>query len=200
RKATIITPAEAKRILMAMPERSRRTGTWVRPLFIVLWETGLRPVTVLRLLAPLHYSKGQKHLFITREIDKEGFERNVPLSPAARKALDRVCPKAGRLFDNRKGALKVYLRIALEKAGLSDRKISVYDFKHTRISIGANTPGVALAGVAHLVGHKYVSTTALYVQSGETAAAAALRAMASPRFGGRSGGRSSRKRRAKGGT
>lgn len=179
RKATIITPAEAKRILMAMPERSRKTGCFVRPLFVMLWETGLRPTTVLKLETPLHFNKGARRLFITREIDKEGFERHVPLSTAARKALDRVCPsKPGKLFDAPKGSLKTYLARAVEAAGLTDRGICVYDFKHTRISIGANTPGVALAGIAHLVGHKHVSTTALYVQTGEDAAAAALDAMA----------------------
>jgi hypothetical protein len=71
RRATIITAAEAKRILAAMPERSRRTQAWVRPMFVVLWETGLRPITVLKLEAPLHYAKGSRRLFISREIDKE---------------------------------------------------------------------------------------------------------------------------------
>ncbi len=192
RKATIIAPADAKRILMAMPERSRRTNAFVRPLFTVLWETGLRPITILRLEAPLHYAKGAERLFITREIDKEGFERHVPLSPATRKALDRVCPESGKLFTAPKGSLRVYLRLALEAAGLADSGICVYDFKHTRISIGANS-GAPLAGIAHLVGHTKVSTTALYVQSGEDAALAALGIMArAPRsraFGGRSGGR-----------
>jgi site-specific recombinase XerD len=53
--------------------------------------------------------------------------------------------------------------------------VSVYDFKHSRISIDANS-GAPLAGVAHLVGHKHISTTALYVQTGEAAARAALAA------------------------
>jgi integrase len=181
RKATIITAAEAKRILMAMPERSRKTGCFIRPLFTVLWETGLRPTTVLKLESPLHFIKGGRRLFVTREIDKEGFERHVPLSPAAGKALDRVCPKKpGKLFDAPKGSLKVYLRLAVAAAGLTDRNISPYDFKHTRISIGANS-GAPLAGIAHLVGHKHVSTTALYVQTGEDAAMHALHVMARPR-------------------
>jgi integrase len=60
---------------------------------------------------------------------------------------------------------------------MSDRKISVYDFKHSRISLGANS-GAPLAGIAHLVGHKHVSTTALYVTTGEAAAAEALGIMA----------------------
>jgi integrase len=173
RKATIITDAEAKQICAAMPERSRRTRQWVRSIFVVLWETGLRPTTVLRLEAPLHYSKGSRRLFISREIDKEQYERHVPLSREARKALDKVCPKAGRLFSAQEGSLRGMLEAAVKACGLEHRKISVYDFKHSRISIDANS-GAPLAGVAHLVGHKYISTTALYVQTGEVAAQAAI--------------------------
>jgi integrase len=173
RKATIITAAEAKRILAAMPERSRRTKAWVRPMFVVLWETGLRPSTVLKLEAPLHYAKGSRRLFISREIDKEQYERHVPLSREARRALDKVCPKAGRLFDAQEGSLRASLEAAIRGCNLEHRRISVYDFKHSRISIDANS-GAPLAGVAHLVGHRHISTTALYVQTGEAAAQAAI--------------------------
>jgi integrase len=199
RKATILTEAEAARILLAMPERSRNTREPVRPLFAVLWETGLRPITVLRLETPLHYKKGAARLFVTREIDKESFERHVPLSREARKALDRVCPdEPGRLFKGTLSALRHWLEAAVRKAGLTHRNISVYDFKHSRISIGANS-GAPLAGIAHLVGHKHVSTTALYVTTGEDAARDALAIMSrSPRpirsAGGHSGGHKAKAR------
>jgi integrase len=189
---------------MAMPEKSDRTGDWVRPLFTVLWETGLRGATVLRLEAPLHYRKGARSLFVTREIDKEGFERHVPLSPEARRALDRACPPdGGKLFTSGASSFRKYLTPAVKAAGLTDRNISTYDLKHSRISIGANS-GAPLAGIAHLVGHKHVSTTAIYVQTGEAAAVRALEVMASvphqaarvPRnraAGGRNGGRKAKK-------
>jgi site-specific recombinase XerD len=175
-KATIIRPAEAKKILGAMPLRSRRTGAWVRPLFTVLWETGLRPATVLRLEAGFHFTKGAKRLFISREIDKEQFERHVPLTDGAREALDRVFPRSGtgKLFDAAEDSLRFSLEAAVRQAGLTDRKIGVYDFKHSRISHDANS-GLPLAGIAHLVGHKHISTTALYVTTGEDAARAVLR-------------------------
>jgi integrase len=175
-KATIIRPAEVKKILAAMPDRSRRTGAWVRPLFTVLWETGLRPSTVLRLQAGLHYKRGSSRLFISREIDKEGFERHVPLSQPARKALDKVFPKSGTgpLFDAAEDSLRFSLEAALKAAGMEDRPIGVYDFKHSRISLDANA-GLPLAGIAHMVGHTDVSTTALYVTTGEDAARAVLR-------------------------
>ena len=196
RKATIIAPSEAAKLLAAMPLRSRNTKAWVRPLFTVLWETGLRPITVLKLEAPLHYTKGAARLFISREIDKEQFERHVPLSKAARAALDVVCPASGRLFAASDHALRTWLAAAVARVGLTGRKIGVYDFKHSRISIDANS-GAPLAGIAHLVGHKHVSTTALYVTSGEDAASAVLASRTAakvrkdgqrPRSNGRHGG------------
>jgi site-specific recombinase XerD len=175
-KATIIRPAEAKRILLAMPLRSRRTGAWVRPLFTVLWETGLRPITVLRLEAGIHYTRGARKLFVSREIDKEQFERHVPLTDAARRALDRAFPKSGegRLFHAAEESLRFSLAAAVAQAGLTARKIGVYDFKHSRISHDANG-GLPLAGIAHLVGHTNISTTARYVTTGEDAARAVLK-------------------------
>ncbi len=198
RKATIITDAEAARILMAMPERSRKTGAFVRPLFQVLWETGLRPATVLKLETPLHYKKGSETLFVSREIDKEGFERTIPLSEKAREALDRAAPAApGRIFDALASSLRHSLAAALEAAGL-ELDVSPYDFRHSRISAMANAPG-PLTGASYLAGHKHASTTALYIQGGEQAARETLAAM-SRRSGGRSGGRTPKKPRAKGGT
>jgi site-specific recombinase XerD len=175
-KAVIMRPAEVRKILAAMPERSRRTGCWVRPLFAVLWETGLRPITVLKLEAGKHYVKGSGKLFISRDIDKEGMEREVPITLAARKAFDRVWPKSGegRLFDAEPESLRFSLKAALKAAGLEGRGIGVYDFKHSRITHDVNS-GAPLAGVAHLVGHRHVSTTARYVTTGEQAARAVLR-------------------------
>jgi site-specific recombinase XerD len=57
---------------------------------------------------------------------------------------------------------------ALRIAGVT-KSVSVYDFKHSMISGLANS-GANLAGLAHLVGHKHLATTARYVQTGERAA------------------------------
>ena len=54
----------------------------------VLWETGLRSSTVVALEAPRDYRRGSRELFLPREGDKAHDERVVPLTPAARKALD----------------------------------------------------------------------------------------------------------------
>jgi integrase len=178
RTGTALSPAEIASILMAMPERSRRTGEFVRPFFELLWETGLRPyATVASLTAPLHYRKGSPLLFISREIDKAKYERSVPLTDRAREVLDRVAPKIGRLFPNaNKDAMRESLASAVRIAGITT-PFSVYDFRHSRISYLANS-GAPLSGVARLVGHKHVSTTALYVHANMTAAEAALAAVA----------------------
>ncbi len=174
--ATIITSKEAKKILAAMPDRSRRTGAWVRPLFTVLWETGLRPTTVLGLEAGKHYTRGRRALFISRDIDKEEYERTIDITPAAAKALTKVFPPsgAGKLFGAKESSLRHSLAAALRDAGLEHRNISPYDFKHSRISHDANS-GSPLAGIAYLVGHTDVSTTALYVTSARDAGKAVLR-------------------------
>ncbi len=172
-KATILDKAIVKRVLMAMPERSRRTKAWVRPFFTVLWETGLRESTLLRLEVGKHYKRGDSRLFITRDIDKRAFERHVPLTAAAQAALERVCPAEGFVFAGVEQAnLRHSVKAAVRAAGLEER-VSPYDFKHSRISQLANS-GAPLAGVAHLVGHKHISTTALYVTTNEAAANAAL--------------------------
>jgi len=197
---TILPPQEVKRLLVAMPERSRRTGEWVRPFFTVLWETGLRESTVLKLEVGRHYTKGAPRLFISRDIDKARFQRHVPLTAAARAALDRVCPREGLIFAGVKQQnLRDSLEAAVRAAGL-DKSVSPYDLKHSRASQLANS-GAPLAGVAHLLGHKHISTTALYVTSNEDAASAAVtRAPRSRATGGHSGGHKAKKRRANGGT
>lgn len=177
RQATILPPEEIATILMAMPERSRRTGDFVRPFFQVLWETSLRPyATVMQLEAGLHYEeKGAATLFISREIDKAKYERRVPLSDAAREALDRVWPASGKgkLFNmETEKNMDDSLNAAKRQAGIT-KPFSIYDFRHSRISFLANS-GAPLAGVAFLAGHKHISTTALYVQADGAAAMEAL--------------------------
>jgi integrase len=179
RTGNALTPAEIAELLLAMPERSRRTGDFVRPFFQILWETGLRPYsTVAKLEAPLHYRRGQDTLFISREIDKSRYERRIPLTDAAREALDRVCPESGPLFPGNPDNMRDALLSALRATGI-DKPFSIYDIRHSRISHLANS-GAALAGVAFLVGHKHVSTTALYVHASMAAAESALEAVRKP--------------------
>lgn len=192
-RPTVLSKAEVKRVLVAMPEKSRRTKRWVRPFFTVLWETGLRQSTVLRLEVGRHYSKGHATLFISKDIDKAQYERRVHLSKAARAALNRVCPAEGLIFAGLKQQdFRESIRAAL-RAARFQKRVSTYDLKYSRISQLANS-GAPLAGVAQLVGHKRVSTTALYVTANEEAGKAALacveRAPRKDAIGGQFGGQS----------
>jgi integrase len=171
--------AEIEAVIAALPQRSRR-GHAARAFFRVLWETGLRPSTVAALRAPEDYRKGNSFLMIRDEIDKNRFGRKLPLSPAAREALDQVCPDVGLLFGAHR--LRETLRAAARRANLADDKaerVTNYDFRHARLTFMASTTP-DLAGIAYLAGHRHVSTTALYVhgrlKAAENVLASILRA------------------------
>jgi len=187
RQATVISPEDVSRLLAAMPVKGPRSGAWVRPFFALMWETALRPYsTIAKLQAPLHYQHGAKTLFVSREIDKARYERTIPLTAAAREALDLVAPQGhvGALFPHvDKDAMRESLAAAVRVAGVGG-VISVYDWRHSRISQLANS-GAPLAGVAFLVGHKHVSTTSIYVHASAAAGAMALAAVNGADYGAR---------------
>ena len=194
--STAWSPATVKRLLIAVPEKSR-AGAFVHAFFTLLWETGLRESTVRKLRSPDHYKPGDARLFISRDIDKARFERHIPLTTEAREALDGVCPKKpemderGRgqlLFPNVAPSLRGTIEAAAKVAGIGGA-ISAYDLRHSRASQLANA-GAPLAGVAHILGHRHVSTTAIYVKSSDAAALVALEAVTPPKppVGGHSGG------------
>lgn len=182
-KATKITEAEARAIIDSLPEWSRRARRGnvrhrVRDFFVVLWETGLRPATVARITAPLHYRKGSAELFVSKEIDKARFERHLPLTSAARAALDRCAKPSGDVFgkhDYREAVAAALKDAVAAKRIQADRAeiISIYDFRHGRTTdLVSNTTN--LAAVAYLVGHKHVSTTSKYVEAPKESAAKVL--------------------------
>ena len=82
-------------IIAAMPEWTARGGRNrgkktakaipVRDLARLAYETGLRPSTIGRLVAPDHFVKGRRRLYIPPEIDKgRNKARYVGLSNVAR--------------------------------------------------------------------------------------------------------------------
>ena len=103
RAPVIFTDVEAEAILAALPEWSAKSTRKkdaptlachrfrVRAFYAALWETGLRPSTVQRLRLGIHYRPGRATLFVTGDIDKIAYERELPISDAARAALDRAC-------------------------------------------------------------------------------------------------------------
>jgi integrase len=169
-QATILEPEDVEKLLAALPERGKKHGHPVRAFFRVLWETGLRPVTLERLEVGKHYTRGASELVLGDASDKAHHRRTIPITTQARRALDRILPDVGLIFP--RFSHPHILRSAMAAAGLAN--VSTYDIKHSRISELANTPGVPLAGVQFLVGHKYVSTTARYVRASRAAADAVL--------------------------
>ena len=183
-EATPISQAEAEAWLAALPEWSMRAVKGkkfaVRARFIVAWETGLRPETINTLSSPANYRKGATKLTITVTTDKQRFARPVPLTVAARAALDSVCPEKGVIFGEHD--FRDYIPAAAKKAGLDPAKVetfTAYDLRHGRAVDLLETSG-NLPGVAYLLGHKHLTTTNKYLKPGQMAAERAL-------FGGLSG-------------
>ncbi len=163
-------------VALGINRRTKNPKTWiVRDRVIVLYETGLRPVTIARLTAPTHYRKGQGRLKITKDIDKARFDREVPLSAAAREALDRCVPELGPIFGHHD--IKTYLREAATAAGIDAYRalwVAGYDLRHARATHLLEA-GASLPGVAQLGGWKRVTTLNRYVNLQEAQAAEAIR-------------------------
>ena len=178
-----LSRAEAAAIVRHLPELSAR-GRGGRPRFavrdrtIVQWETALRAETIDRIRCPEHYQRGCSDLFISADIDKVRYERTVPLTRAARAALDRRAPLRGLIFGRHSYA--DYLKRAATAAaalGLIDPlkapNVSIKDFRH-----GATTALCEstrnLVGISFLVGHRQMTTTNRYVHASHRAATSAL--------------------------
>jgi integrase len=171
-----ISPAEIKRLLRSLPEWSRMLHgeQWpVRARFVVAYQTGLRPSTLDRLSVPEHYRRGARELEITEDIDKARWARAVPLTPEARKALDRICPRAGLIFG--KHDYREVLHAAAVKV-LDEHRAKTFCGAHLRSARATHLCERTqnLAGVQFLLGHLQISTTAGYVQPSRRAAEQAL--------------------------
>ncbi|MFO0683927.1 MAG: tyrosine-type recombinase/integrase [Sandaracinus sp.] len=180
RHAQVLAVEEVEAVLAALPERQVRGKGRPRAYYTLMFETGLRPATLDGLRAPDDYRRGAFMLNIRAENDKTRFERALPLTPRARAVLDAVCPDEGPIF----GAhdYRVALRAAAIVAGIDEergRRLSDYDFRHTRATILANGTK-KLGGVAYLLGHKHVTTTNTYVHPGFSEAAGVLEEVAAP--------------------
>ncbi len=167
------TPRQIRAFVAAVPELGGHEGRprWrARDAVTVMYETGLRPITIGRLSVPEHWSPGQKTLDITDHIDKARFGRTLPLTPAAIAALERSAPAAGPIF----GAHDY--RVCFAKARLAagtPAGFSLYDVRHARGQHLVDA-GAPLTGVAFLLGHKRLTTTNIYVRAAQGQAAAAL--------------------------
>lgn len=189
-----LTPAQVKALLAALPvtSTSKRTPPFpIRDRFVVAYETGLRPGTLDALSVPEHYQKGAETLLLTDDADKIRWGRELPLSNAARAALDRCAPAQGAIFGEHdyRDALGKAASKALPKA-LADRFCGA----HLRSARGTHLLEESgnLPGVQFLLGHKHVSTTARYIRPSYRSAADALRGR-SQNFGDSEQARGSKK-------
>ena len=174
-KAPELSPAEVRRVLDALPEKSGRAGFVVRDFYRLAYETGLRPSTLERIEMPRHWAPRSDTLRITVDVDKEGYEREVPLTATARRILERHTPKGpGLIF----GAHRRF-RFVHEAARrvLPPAKAAVLTGQHFRSARTTHLldAGASLTGVQYLVGHKHASTTAIYVRPSMQAARDALK-------------------------
>ena len=176
KEATPITEEEANAIIARLPvlSESRKTEPFaVRARVRFAFETGLRPATVAGLRVPEHYTPGSEMLKITDEIDKNRYGRELPLSEAAREALDSVCPEKCLIFG------KHDMRDQLRKAakGILDderlRRFTIYDLRTLRATLLA--AGGDLPATAYLMGWKQVTTANIYAKPTQRAAARLLR-------------------------
>ena len=143
------------------------------------------PITVSELSVPEHYTKGSDHLTLTDDIDKSDFGRDVPLSEAAREALDAVCPDRGLIF----GAhdLRNQLRKAAKGVLDEDRRCRFceYDLEHARATQWGETGN--LTGMAYNMGWRQVTTANRYVRPNHRAGEALVKTWARDLGMGKSG-------------
>ncbi len=200
-----LSAREVELLLPKLPEwskRARKGGErWrVRDRMAVAWETALRPATLDALEAPRDYARGAALLRIQDEDDKARFGREVPLSVAARAALDRSAPDIGLIFGRVDShAATDYLRAAAVAAKLpADKaaKLKPYDLRHGKLTIMAESGN--LVGVAFLAGHKAITTTNRYVHAHRAAAEEVLAGLSKGTDSGRKKGTAKRGRKASG--
>ncbi len=169
-----LAPAESEAILAALPElslRSRKGKRFpVRARFVLAYETGLRPETFDQLLGSDVTLGG---LYIRAEVDKNRWERVLPLTARAREALrslGKVAPDQP-LF-GRHDYRTVFRQACIAALGPERGKLPTpYDLKHARVTHLLDS-GAPVTGIRFLTG----TNVALdhYVQSTRRAAEVAI--------------------------
>jgi site-specific recombinase XerD len=158
-----LTDKQAEALLVALPERTRRGGHPIRDVFIVAWETGLRHGGIFRVEAGRHFRRGRRELYVTADIDKNRWERPLPLTERAYAALERHAPDIGPIFEP--FDYRATLRAAARSIGLEDaHRLDLRDFRHAATTDGARKAG-HLTGSSYIAGHRQVSTTNRYIHA-----------------------------------
>lgn len=143
----------------------------VRTRFVVQWETTLRPATLAALEAGVHYRRGSAELQVPNGDDKARLGRAIPLTPAARAALDAVCPDVGLIFG--KHDYRTHIHRARDAAKMPAGFVA-YALRHARITNFLEETG-NLPAAQYMAGHKHATTTNKYVRPSKRAAETMLR-------------------------
>jgi integrase len=146
---------------------------WLKPLFVVAVETGLRRGDLLKLAwSSIDFSEG----WIRVLMEKTEFEATIPISMQCRRALDTCRARrvvSSRVFVDEKGralsetrVLRVFA-IAKKLAGIT-RRCRFHDLRHTFASRLVSR-GVNLRVVATALGHTTTEQTERYAKPSEAA-------------------------------
>ncbi len=172
-----VTPAQVNAFIAALPAWSKpRDGVSfaIRARFIVAYETGLRPALLDELAVPKHWRPGSTEILIEPQHDKARFGRRVPISARCARALEETVLalglKSGRIFGEHDYRHSV--ERAARAAGLPET-FAPYDLRHGRAGHLLDAGGTMRA-VAHLLGHRKLTTTDRYLRAQEGDARTAL--------------------------
>lgn len=182
-----VTPAQVNAFLVELPQWSKPRGGVsfaIRARFIVAYETGLRPSTLDTLEMPKHWRPGATEIILEGQHDKARFGRKVPISARCAEALERTVLAIGLTKGLIFGAhdYRWAVERAAKAAGLPE-DFAPYDLRHGRAGHLLDA-GATMRAVAHLLGHRKLTTTDRYLRAQETDARAALDAAS---IGGESG-------------
>lgn len=173
-----ITLEEALAMCEVMPEWSAHGGGTgergpnskipmrVRDVFRLSWELALRPGIAQKIRVPRHYVHGQSYVWITRDIDKIGLERRLPLTKVAQEILERCAPAEGLIFGEHDLTYQIKRAAKLVLPPEKARQFARYDFRHGRAVHALEVTG-DLPGTQRLLGQLQATTTNRYIRTRE---------------------------------
>lgn len=141
---SVLSPAEVRAVIGKLTDRTR-------DFYVVLYETGLPPSTIGRLVPSDLTELG---LWIRPENDKNAIERTIPITARAREALARSLPFGEK--DRREGLARA-IRLALG----ASRRVTAYDFKHAIVTHKQDA-GAPILGLSFATGRTAATLQASY--------------------------------------
>jgi integrase len=172
RERVDLEPWQVELILEALPERSRMNHP-IKAMMTLVWETSLRIDGVQRLQCPRHFTAGANELTLTKDVDKNRWNRSLPLSDRTARYLGALCTDekgeaiVGFIFGEyaylktlRATARKIRTKLELSEEACN--KIDARDFRHGAASHMAEVSN-DVAGIAYMMGHRDVRTSSQYI-------------------------------------